>query len=164
MTRLSTLVLFLLLFSNVAKADAPLKAHVQLSPMGGFDITSLQLLGRGTKAGSQYTARELKVPSMGLRTGISLRDRHLREKLEADKFPFIRVLEVKASGQRGVAKMVIRNVTKPIRFTFKDLGHGTATAHFKIHLPDYNFSGINYKGVGVADDVDVVATVPYDSK
>ena len=35
---------------------------------------------------------------------------------------------------------------------------------FIFYLKDFNFTGINYGGVGVEDDVTVIATVPYDEK
>jgi hypothetical protein len=92
---------------------------------------------------------------------MSLRDRHLHEKLEAEKYGFITVAEVSAAGGKGTAKITVRTITKNISFTYKDAGAGKATATFKMKLTDFNLTGINYKGVGVEDEVEVTATIPY---
>jgi polyisoprenoid-binding protein YceI len=133
-------------------ADGPLKVKVGLYPMGSFEITGDHVDGTA--------AKELKVEVDTLKTGMSLRDRHLHEKLESDKYKFITVSNVKAKDGSGTADIKIHNVSKNVPFTYKDADSGKATATFKLSLKDYNLTNINYKGVGVEDEVEVTATVP----
>jgi polyisoprenoid-binding protein YceI len=145
-------------------AEGPVKVKVNLYPMGSFEMVSDRIIGSGEKKGNVYTAKEVKVLTNNLKTGMSLRDKHTHEKLQTDKFPYITVSDIKASGGTGTAKITIRDVTKDIKFTFKDAGAGKATADFKLSLKDFKFAGINYQGVGVEDEVQVIATVPYTGK
>lgn len=137
---------------------------VGLFPMGSFHITSERVIGRGEKKGSQYLAKEIKVLVNTLTTGMSLRDKHMKEKLEANKYKFITVSDIVAKDGKGTAKITIRNITKNVGFTYKDEGGGKATAEFKLNLKDFSFTGINYQGVGVEDEVVIDATIPYDAK
>lgn len=147
-----------------AKDDPPVKANVTLFPMGSFELTSVRIFGKGTKSKKtgMYTAKELKVPVSMLKTGMSLRDKHLKEKIDFKKHKFIFAKNIKAKGNVGQALMTIRGVTKPVKFKFKDLGNNKAQAQFSLNLKDFGISGINYQGVGVKDNIEVFATVPYD--
>lgn len=159
-TAITSLVLMGWLSASAA-ADGPLKVHVGLSPMGSFDISTDRIIGSGEKKGANYTAKEVKVLVKGLKTGMSLRDKHLHDKLQEEKFKYITVTDIKATAGKGTAKITIRDVTKDISFTFKDDNAGKATAEFPLSLKDFKFSGINYQGVGVEDEVKVSITVPY---
>jgi polyisoprenoid-binding protein YceI len=155
-------LLFALFFvAATAHAEAPIKVKVTVFPMGSFQITGDKVEGMGAKKGAEYSAKELKVPVDSLKTQMSLRDTHMKKKLESDKYKYITVSNVKAKDGKGTADINIHNVTKPVSFTYKDDGPGKATATFKLHLKDFNLTDINYKGAGVEDEVEVAATVPY---
>ncbi len=124
-------------------------------------MTSDSLIGKGTKKGDSYSAAELKVPVDSLKTGVGMRDDQLKKTLNSKKYPYIIVKNVKASAGKGTATIMINGITKPVSYTFKDSGSGTAVATFKLNLPDFKLENINFKGVGVEDEVEVNATVPY---
>jgi len=142
-------------------ADPAVLVKVGLNPVGSFEMKSDHVEGMGKKTGDQYSAKTIKVAVQSLNTGMSLRDTHMKEKLEGTKYKYIMVSDIKASGGSGTAKITIRNVTKDISFDYKDLGTSRAEATFKLNLKDFEFTGINYKGVGVEDEVEVTARVPY---
>ena len=156
---LSSLALFC--FTSVFAAEVPLKVKVSLYPVSSFEITADRVQGLGKKSAASYSASEIKVPVQSLKTGMSLRDRHLHEKLEAEKYKFITVANIRASGGKGTAKITIRNVSKDISYKYVEASAGKATASFKLSLKDFGFTDINYKGVGVEDEVEVTATIPY---
>ncbi len=148
----------------VANSKQEIVAKVTLFPIGSFEATSDKIIGTGKKSGVRYSADSLRVPLASVKTGIALRDQHMREKLLEKQHPDIVVTDIKASAGKGTAKLSMRGVTKPISFTYKDFGDGTAEAKFTVHLPDFKIEGINFKGVGVEDDMEVVAKISYQNK
>jgi len=116
------------------------------------------------KEGHRFSASELKMSVNTLKTGISLRDRHLKEKLNEEVHPYIIVSEITASEDRGRGKLTIAGITQPVEFQIKNLGDNFAQATFRISLPNYKISGISYMGVGVEDHVEIIAVVPYEDK
>jgi hypothetical protein len=151
-------------FSTVAVAEQSILVKVALFPVGSFDMTSPMITGKGIKKGDTYTAAELKVPLSSLKTGISLRDEHMREKLLEKQYPDILVTDIAASNGKGTANISIKGVKKPIEFTYKDAGDGTAEATFPLNLPDFKIEGISFKGVGVEDKVEVIAKIDYEKQ
>ncbi len=164
MCKLSNVLLSALLpfaFNPLAyAAETPVKVKVPLT-VGSFDLTAAKVIGSGEKKGGVYTAKEIKVKVDDMTTGQPLRDKHTKEHLESAKYPFITVSDIKASGGSGTAKITVKGITKEIKFIYKDAGPGKATADFKLNLKDFKFSGISYLGVGVEDEVQVTATLPY---
>ncbi|MGE0172478.1 MAG: YceI family protein [Oligoflexales bacterium] len=137
-------------------------AKVTLFPAGSFEAKTSSVIGTLKKAGTAYTGNEIKIPVETLKTGISLRDKHLGEKLEAKKFPYIIANNINATGDKGKANIQISGVTKEVDFELKDLGNNTAQVIFTLNLPDFKIEGISYKGVGVEDKTEVTAIVPYE--
>jgi polyisoprenoid-binding protein YceI len=161
------LLMFATSFSSVAAlaaSDAPVMAKVVLSPIGSFEASAKQIIGKGEKTGDVYTAKELKVLVNQLSTGMSLRDKHLKDTLNAKDHKYIVVSNVKATKGSGTGEITINGIKKPVTFAFKDNGGKDATATFKISLKDFNIKGISYQGVGVQDAVEISATVPYETK
>lgn len=141
--------------------DPPVKAKVTLRPLGSFEATTSAVIGRGKKNGDTFEAQEIKVPVATLKTGMSLRDSHLKDYLKAKEYKFITARNIKASKGKGTAEIEVKGIKKPVNFVFKDLGGNKAQANFKINLKDFDISGISYQGVGVQDIVEIIATVPY---
>ncbi|MGE0174710.1 MAG: YceI family protein [Oligoflexales bacterium] len=150
---------------GVAYAESPgTLAKITLSPVGSFDVKSPTIVGKLVRKGSVFSASELKVPVESLKTGISLRDTHLKEKLNEKKHPFIIANNVAATSDKGKASIMIAGVTKEIEFKIKDLGSNLAQATFTLVLPEFKLSGISYKGVGVEDETEVTAVIPYEGQ
>ena len=151
--------------SPFAWADtAKVKAKVTLFPVGSFDVTSSELIGTGVKNGDTFQAQELKVPVKTLVTGMSLRDTHMRERLQEKDHPFIVATDVQAKEGAGSANVNIGGVTQKLDFKFKVLDNKVAEANFKVKLSDFKIPDINYKGVGVEDEVEVIVDVAYETK
>lgn len=165
----STLTLGLTITKTYADEKAkPVSVKVKLVPMGSFEATADSVIGKGKKVGDKYTAKEVKVLINKLKTGMDLRDQHLRETLETEgkgkekKFKFIVVENIQASKGVGQADITIKGIKKPVKFKFEDLGSKKAQAHFKLNIKDFGITGVNYGGVGVQDTIDVSAIIPYE--
>lgn len=114
-----------------------------------------------------------------LTTGISLRDKHMREKyLEVQTYPtaVLRVpraaLKVPASGQSGTfdvpGTMTLHGTTKPVTFhyTAKNDGQTTyaVTGSIKLDMTDYGIQKPSYMGLAVKPSVDVAVSFTADDK
>jgi len=163
MFKLPAIILTTLALSISALAkDAPVVVKVELKPIGSFEATTGSVIGRGKKNKDVFEAKEVKIPVATLKTGMSLRDDHMKDYLKFKEHKFIIAKNIKATKGTGTADFEVKGITKPVKFTYKDLGSNSAQARFKLNLKDYEISGINYKGVGVQDEVEITATVPYE--
>jgi polyisoprenoid-binding protein YceI len=134
--------------------------HVRLSPAGSFEATTEQLEGEVLTQEGKVRARELKVPLDTLKTGIALRDEHMKEKyLETKKYPYAVLRLGRGQEGRGSAKLVIRNIEKEISGEYK-LSEGYIEASFRISLAEFGIKGVRYMGVGVRDEVTISVKAP----
>ena len=163
MLKQPALLIASLLFSISAMAkDAPVVVKVELKPIGSFEATTASVIGKGKKNKDVFEAKEVKIPVATLKTGMSLRDDHMKDYLKFKEHKFIIAKNIKATKGTGTADLEIKGITKPVKFTYKELGPKSAQASFKVNLKNYEISGINYKGVGVQDEVEITATIPYE--
>ena len=110
-----------------------------------------------------------KVPIAPIETGIDLRDRHLREILEAEKFPAA-ILRVSRSDltfpkQRepaeGVAKgeLTLHGRSRPVEVHYRaEVGEGGVTkvrGSLQLDMRDFEIKSPSYLGVTVAPEVEV---------
>jgi len=110
-----------------------------------------------------------KVPIGPIETGIDLRDRHLREMLEAEKFPAA-VLRVSRSDltfpkqsepAEGIAKgeLTLHGRSRPVEVRYRaELGKGGVTkvrGSLQLDLRDFQIKSPSYLGVAVAPEVEV---------
>lgn len=159
---MQTLILaFATIVALQAHAETGVVGHVNLSPAGKFEARTSTVNGKAQLNGSTVSAKNIKVPLETLKTGIDLRDKHMKEKyLEIAKFPEAELIE--ATGQNGTAKgkLKLHGVEKEIAGAYQIIDNKELRATFPLKLSDYNISGIRYLGVGVKDDVDVTVTLP----
>lgn len=154
------LAVLLLCFSlTTFAAKGSLKILVNLSPAGSFEITSNKVKGSAKRKGSGFVTTGLKVKAKTLKTGLDLRDDHLHKKLEIKKYKKVEILKGTANGGKGQAIIQVKDVKKKVNFIYKESG-GMLKIKFALSLKDFNFSGINYAGVGVKDKVTVSASIP----
>ena len=112
------------------------------------------------------------VPLAGLKTGMDLRDKHMREKyLEVDKYPDA-VLEVpwsavtlpedgKSTTQKGRGKMTLHGRTKEVPFTYTVHRAGNTyqvTGNTPLNLKDFGIEVPSYLGVTVKPDIETVVS------
>ncbi len=141
-----------------------LEVNVSLFPIGSFDVTSDKVESSLMKVGDKFTGDEIKVLVESLDTGISLRNRHMRERLHFEKHPHVLVTNIRADRKGGEAKIQISGVSKPIKFEIIKTEPTYIEVKFPLNLADLKIEGINYRGVGVEDEVQVHAKVPYETK
>lgn len=161
LNRFNTLFCLFLVFmsSSLMAQSKGLKVLVELSPAGSFEILSTSIKGKVKSTGAGYVADKISTSVKSFSTGLELRDNHLKDKLEESKYPKITISNAKAQGGQGTADIQVRNVTKKINFKYKELSSKLISVFFNLSLKDFQFTGINYMGVGVKDQVKVEATL-----
>jgi len=147
-----------LLFSSLTWA-ASASVDVTLSPAGSFKGKTADVKGFATKKGDEVSAKNIVVNLKSLKTGVELRDKHTLKHLETDKFPEAVLVSATGKGGKGTGKIRIRGIEKDISGTYKIEG-GDLIAEFKLSLPDFKITNINYMGAGVDDDVVLHVAVP----
>lgn len=142
-----------------------LKLYVTLNPAGDFVAESDQVSGNAVEnPDGSVEATNIKVPVKSLKSGISLRDDHMAEKyLEASKYPDITLKIAKGKEGKGLAILVIKNKEGKVAGSYAK-GKDQLKAVFKLKTSDFGISDINYKGVGVEDEVKVEVVVPLVKK
>ena len=156
----SAFILPLLLTSTLTLA-APKKGvvvSVELTPAGSFEIKG-KVKGKITKKGKTYIAKGLKFSIPKLKTGLDLRDKHTKKYMsKKGKYNTITV-SAKGKGGKGIGKIKVRGKKKKFKFTYEKIGK-YIQAKFSLSIKDFGIEGVNYMGVGVDDNVDVIATIP----
>lgn len=151
--------------ASLARAGTP---NVQFSAVGpaGLKIvgTTHELDLRESDA-----AVVISVPLANLDTGISLRNKHMREKyLEVDKYPRAELTVARAdvhlpeagaetSGE-APGTMAIHGVSRPVRFSFRVKRDGAGihvTGSVHVNINDHGILVPSYLGVTVKPDVTV---------
>jgi polyisoprenoid-binding protein YceI len=168
----------------LAVALSPLAADAALSRAGDASIEFVAVGPAGLKI--KGTTHDLtvvdqgadvtvKVPLGGLKTGISLRDNHMREKyLQVEKFPNAELTVPRASikmpsggsvSADGQGTLSLHGQKKPVSFHYDAKKNGSVIHVIgTVHL-NMNAFGIevpSYAGVTVKPDVDV--NVEFDAK
>lgn len=118
------------------------------------------------------TTLKITVPLAGLRTGISLRDRHMREKyLQVDRYPDA-VLEVPWSSVKlpadaqtsegtAPAKMTLHGKTRDVQVKYRIVRTGSryqVTGNVPLNIKDYEIDVPSYFGVTVQPEIDARAS------
>jgi len=156
----------LLSFFVFTQANAQnLKLYVTLNPAGDFVAESDQVTGNAVEnADGSVEATMIKVPVKSLKSGISLRDDHMAEKyLEASKHPDIVLKIAKGKDGKGIGILIVKGKEAKIAGKYaKNKDH--LKAAFNMKISDFGINDINYKGVGVEDEVKVEVMVPLVKK
>ena len=153
-----TLMMVTSLVSNLAIAQS-LDALVRLSPAGSFNAKTEAVEGFVFPVQGGYGAENIRVDLTGIKTGISLRDRHLQERMQTEKFPQARL--IRAMGREGKGQAIIEIMGKQHRvqgdFRVED---NIFHAQFPLKLSDLDITDVRYMGVGVRDEIEVNLTLP----
>lgn len=155
----AVLVSFLFI-SQIANANPGVEVDVQLSPAGSFKAKG-SVKGLVKQRGNVVISNQVIVDMNSLKTGIALRDKHLKQRLMTDKFPTAKL--VKAKGTDGKAKAIISLMGKQhqINTTYTTKGK-FLTSSFTMNLASLGIKDVKYMGVGVKDEVVVKVTVPVE--
>ena len=160
-------VLFVSLISSAIASTKNISIDVVLSPAGSFTITSSKIRGAVfIDSNSELSAKNIKVPVESLKTGIELRDNHLKIKLghEKDKKAVLLLVEAKGSNGKGKAKFRVLDKEQTADFTYKKVSEKLGEATFSLKLDTFGISGISYMGVGVKNTVNVKVKLPFKIK
>ncbi len=156
--RMVILNLFLLTLFNLNAHELIVK--VSLSPAGSFEAKNLKLRGEIKKDGAGFSSDQLWLKTQDFSTGIDLRDEHFKKHLEVEKFSKITLTNVKASGGKGTGELTVREVKRPITFTYKNLSEKKLEASFKVKaVTEFKLKEAKYLEIGVDDEVEIVATL-----
>ncbi|MBK26410.1 MAG: hypothetical protein CME70_20590 [Halobacteriovorax sp.] len=149
-----------LLFSTTLLAKG-VTVFIDLSPAGSFEAKAKSVKGKAVVKGDSVVAENLTVSVKKLKTGLDLRDDHLKKKLNSKKYPKIKMVKAVGKGGKGTALFDIRGVKGKVPFTYKKVDSKYMKADFKINLKKFKFEGIKYMGVGVKDNVRIEAFIRY---
>lgn len=107
---------------------------------------------------------EIQFHLKSLKTGIELRDNHLKNKyLEVEKFPIatVRIRDFAVphqpnESQRFIGTLNLHGMDRPIEGEATVSGEPkTVSANFKIKLSDFNIEIPNFQGITVAEEVQI---------
>ncbi|MBC7430051.1 MAG: YceI family protein [Bacteriovorax sp.] len=145
------------LMMNAYAHEVTLK--VALSPAGSFEAKSDKVKGIVLKDGAKFTAENLWVKVDELKTGIDLRDEHFHKHLASDKFPKITFTQVTAADGKGSGTLTVDEVKKIVPFTYTMKTPTKLEVTINVKNSDFKLKEENYMGIGVKDDVVIVAIV-----
>lgn len=156
--------LFLFIFSILLTISANAQntgavIDVKLSPAGSFKAETAKVKGHATKSGDTVTAENIEVDINSIKTGVDLRDKHLKERLLSDKYPVAKLIKAEGKGGKGKATVEVKGIKKEVTGTYKVSGN-TLQAQFKMSMTDLEIKDTKYMGVGAKDEVMVTITVP----
>lgn len=145
-------------FAKSKKSKSYAVVEVKLNPVGSFEIKG-RIKGDVVEKNGVYTSSKLQSKVKFFKTGMDLRNKHTREKLEYKKYPFVTVTNVKASNGKGSATIKIMDKSKKFNFAYKKNSKGYLIGTFNLSLKDFGISGIKYLGVGVDDTIKLKAVL-----
>jgi len=174
LSTLSTLGALLLLLPSLtfALTLTPENGQVEFRAIGR--PSALKIVGKGTgpagdltlegQPGTHVVQGTLTFKMSTLKTGIGLRDNHMKEKyLQIEKFPDaifkLDRLKIENTGTIPFSgKLTLHGIEKPISGTTKITLKGDdyeSESDFKIKVSDYGIDVPVYLGITVADEVDI---------
>jgi polyisoprenoid-binding protein YceI len=158
-----SLVCFALAQSALA-GDGEIKISVTLKPAGSFvaESSEVKVRGKATRAGAGFSVEYVLLDLDTLKTGISLRDRHMKERyFETGKtqFKWAQLLRAQGSGGRFTGELKMHGVTRKIAGTY-EVGGGRFKGNFPLKISEFGIEAPKYMGVGVSDDVKVEISIP----
>lgn len=157
----------LVLVSGLSAWGQNFKIYVTLNPAGDFIAESNMVTGQATEdEKGLIEASGVKVDVKSLKTGISLRDDHMQNKyLESAKFPSLELKIAKGKDGKGQAIVIGKGKQVKVSGTYEKIDGGKKIkVTFPTKVSDYGISDINYKGIGVEDEVKVELILPLTRK
>ena len=142
--------------------DNTVKAYFVLNPMGDFIGTMKVISGSVSLQDGKFKAKDIVVDLKSLSTGMDLRDDHAKNKyLEVKKYPTALLLEAVGANGVGKARIKVHGKESLVNGTYKVSSSGkNLKAEFKIKLSSFGIADINFKGIGVEDEVRIEVVVP----
>lgn len=154
-----------LIFSlSVFAETASMQAKVVLRPAGSFVAETDKVKGEAVKTpDGGVSAENIVIDLRTLHTGVGLRDKHLKDKIQVEKYPETKLVKATGKNGKGIAEIEFMGMKKKVEGTYKIEGK-SLNAEFPINLPDFNITGIKYMGIGVKDEVVIAVKVPLNQQ
>lgn len=149
----------LLLLVSSLSFSASVSLFVKLSPAGSFEAITREINGRVIYKGGKLKSKRILVAVDSLKTGIDLRDEHLKKYLRHIKNPYIYMHDLKGENNRGTGMLEVCGVKKKIIFIYKVKGK-SLEADFSIDTKSFNLSKIKYFNIGVNEIVKIKVIIP----
>jgi hypothetical protein len=159
MQKVLVLISTILLTGQLVFANAGVEIDVKLSPAGSFKAKTDKIKGLAKQKGSSVISSQVLVDLRTLKTGIELRDKHLKKRLLVDNHPVAKLLNAKGKDGKGEAMISLMGQEKKVMGTYTTKGK-FLVSEFKMKLSELGIDDVNYMGVGVKDEVIVRVTVP----
>ncbi len=148
-----------MLFCQISFANPGVEIDIKLSPAGSFKAKTTKIKGLAKQSDGAVVSNQVIIDLRTLKTGIELRDNHLKKRLLVDKHPIAKLLSAKGKNGKGEAMISIMGKEHKISGTYKTKGK-FLVSEFKMSLSTLGIDDVNYMGVGVKDEVLVKVTVP----
>jgi hypothetical protein len=148
--------------ASIAWGEGHVAIDVQIKPAGTFRAETKKIKGSAYKTDDGVAAENVLVDLRTLATGISLRDKHLKNHLDVETFPIAQLKKASGSGGQGQGTIYIKGQNQEVHGTYKINGK-RLEAKFKMKLSDLKITGVRYMGAGVADEVTVTVDLPLES-
>ncbi len=159
--------LVLVIFSTLVlsiEAYSEVKIDVKLNPAGSFVAETKKIRGYAYKTKTGVAAENVEVDVNSITTGMSLRDKHLKERLDSKKFPKAKLIKAVGKNGSGKAKIEIKGIQKIYSGKYTVDGENLK-ASFEIDLEkDLNIKDVSYMSVGVNDKIVVNITLPLKNR
>lgn len=156
-------VVLLSFISSFAFAQQNVKVYVTLFPAGDFVATTSDVSGSAQiNSANEISAKDIKVNLNTLKTGLELRDDHAKNKyLDVKKFPEATLVSATGKDGKGSGILRIRGKDSKVDGTYSlSNGNKFLKAVFTAKLSNFDIKEINYKGVGVEDDIKIEVAIP----
>lgn len=132
---------------------------VKLSPAGSFKAETAKIKGTAKKTADGVFAENIEVDIQSLKTGVELRDNHLKDRLLVKKYPKAKLINAQGKNGKGTATVEIKGIKKQVKGTYKIIGKALQ-AEFKMSLAALDVKNVRYMGVGAKDEINITVTVP----
>lgn len=152
--------LSILLLPALAFAAGHVSMKVGLTA-GSFTAEAGSLQGAAHPDGAGgYRAESITFKLDDLKSGIDLRDEHMKTKyLETAKYPEAKLTSATAKDGHFTGELLVRERTQKIEGEYSVEGE-TLKANFKTKMTDYNIAKISYMGLGVKEEVALEVELP----
>lgn len=158
--RFHLLSVIALLFAFSLAHAKDLEIAVTLSPAGSY------IARAKVTSGSWYhtpeggvSAQEVVVDLNTLNTGITLRDKHTKERLKVSEHPQAKLLKANGKDGQGTATLELRGQTLDVKGTY-EIKDDMLVAKFPVNIKELGINDAKYMGVGVKDIVNVTLEIP----
>lgn len=153
------IVTSLLIHSFSHAQNVGVVVDVKLSPAGSFKAETAKVKGHAQKTADGVHAENILVDINSLKTGVELRDKHLKERLLSDQFPTAKLIAGHGQNGKGSAELEIKGMKKKVQGQYKISGD-KLTAEFKLLMSELDIKNVRYMGVGAKDEITLTVTVP----